>query len=141
VDSSESAGTGALLLLGVAAAGRTLGAGQDAARGEDQDMAVGELLLELTGEALLHTVETGQGRDGDKDDNSLLAVANLDLIKIQSQHASSRTNALDRFPSCSSEVNMYFGGAIGSPQLAFEKGVHFLADHRIEQLWEQDLER
>jgi hypothetical protein len=79
VDSSESAGTGALLLLGVAAAGRTLGAGQDAARGEDQDMAVGELLLELTGEALLHTVETGQGRDGDKDDNSLLAVANLDL--------------------------------------------------------------
>ena len=50
VDSSESAGTRTLLLLGVAAAGRALGAGQDAARGEDQDMAVGELLLELTGE-------------------------------------------------------------------------------------------
>lgn len=63
-------------------------------------MAVGELLLELTGEAgwdvswilecigrfsggrslpLLHTVETLKGWDGDKDDNSLLAVADLNL--------------------------------------------------------------
>ena len=40
---------------------------------------------------LLHTVETGQRGDGDKDDNSLLAVANFDLIKTQSQQASSRT--------------------------------------------------
>lgn len=40
---------------------------------------------------LLNAVETLQGRDGDKDDNSLLAVANFDLIKTQSQHASSRT--------------------------------------------------
>jgi len=40
---------------------------------------------------LLDAVEALQGRDGDKDDNSLLAVANLDLIKIPSQHASSRT--------------------------------------------------
>jgi hypothetical protein len=30
---------------------------------------------------LLDAVETLQGRDGDKDDNSLLAVANLDLIQ------------------------------------------------------------
>lgn len=51
VDSSESSRTGSLLLLGVAGAGRSLGAGEDAARGEDQDMAVGELLLELTGQA------------------------------------------------------------------------------------------
>jgi hypothetical protein len=79
VDSGESAGAGALLLLVVAAAGGALGAGKDAARGEDEDVAVGELLLELTGETLLDAVETGQGRDGDKDDNSLLAVANLDL--------------------------------------------------------------
>jgi hypothetical protein len=62
-------------------------------------VAVGELLLELTGETgadvswilerigiflgeslpLLHTVETLKGWDGDKDDNSLLAVANLNL--------------------------------------------------------------
>lgn len=40
---------------------------------------------------LLNAVETLQGRDGDKDDNSLLAVANFDLTKTQSQHASSRT--------------------------------------------------
>ena len=51
VDSSQGTRTGALLLLGVAGAGRALGAGQNAARGEDQDMAVRELLLELTGEA------------------------------------------------------------------------------------------
>lgn len=31
---------------------------------------------------LLDTVEALQERDGDKDDNSLLAVANLDLFKI-----------------------------------------------------------
>ena len=110
VDSSEGARAGTLLLLGVASAGRALGAGKDAARGEDQDVAVGELLLELTSETrtmsvynvlaidwedcflpLLDTVEARQGGDGDKDDNSLLAVANLDLFKIQSQHASSRT--------------------------------------------------
>lgn len=51
VDSSQSARTGALLLLGVAGAGGALGAGKDAARGQDQDVAVGELLLQLTGEA------------------------------------------------------------------------------------------
>lgn len=51
VDSSESSRTGSLLLLGVARAGRSLGAGEDTARGEDQDMAVRELLLELTGQA------------------------------------------------------------------------------------------
>jgi len=42
-------------------------------------MAVRELLLELTRQALLDTVEALQGRDGDKDDNSLLAVANFNL--------------------------------------------------------------
>lgn len=51
VDSGQSTGTGALLGSGVARASGTLGAGQDAAGGEDQDVAVGELLLELTGEA------------------------------------------------------------------------------------------
>jgi hypothetical protein len=63
VDSSQSAGAGTLLLLGVARAGRALGAGQDAARGEDQDMAVGELLLELTGQATMKELVFGQCRD------------------------------------------------------------------------------
>lgn len=89
MDSSQSARTGALLGLGVAGAAGALGAGKNAARGQDQDVAVGELLLQLTGQALLNPVEALQGWDGDKNDNSLLAVANLDL-KIQSQHASSR---------------------------------------------------
>lgn len=69
-------------------------------------MAVRELLLELAGQAklivsmvlltgetrgrkkknlpLLDTVEALQGRDGDKDDNSLLAVADFDLIRPES---------------------------------------------------------
>jgi hypothetical protein len=33
---------------------------------------------------LLHTVETLEGWDGDKDDNSLLAVANLNLFRSKS---------------------------------------------------------
>lgn len=51
VHSGQSARTGALLLLGVARAGGALGAGQDAARGQDEDVAVRELLLQLAGEA------------------------------------------------------------------------------------------
>jgi hypothetical protein len=53
VDGSECSGTGALLSEGGARAVGALGAGQNAARGEDQDVAVGELLLELTGESVL----------------------------------------------------------------------------------------
>ncbi len=106
VDSSQGAGTWALLGEGSAGAGRALWAWQDAAGSEDQDVTVGELLLELAGKTngtnqsidllvfrnmkvclpLLHLVETGKGWDGDKDDNSLLAVANLNL-RDQSQRA------------------------------------------------------
>lgn len=52
VDGGEGARAGALLLLGVARAAGALGAGEDAARSEDQDVAVRELLLQLTGEAV-----------------------------------------------------------------------------------------
>ena len=51
MNSSQSSRTGTLLLLGVAGAGGALGAGEDLALGDDQDVAVGELLLELTGKA------------------------------------------------------------------------------------------
>lgn len=51
MDGGQSAGTGTLLLLGVAGAGRALGAGEDTARSQDEDVAVGELLLQLTGQA------------------------------------------------------------------------------------------
>jgi hypothetical protein len=50
VDSGQGSGAGSLLREGGARAVGALGTGQDAARGEDDDMAVGELLLELTGE-------------------------------------------------------------------------------------------
>jgi hypothetical protein len=91
VDGREGARARALLGLGVARARRALGAREDAALREDEDVAVRELLLKLAGEALLDAVEALQGRDGDKDDNSLLAVADLDLA-INNQHASSRTS-------------------------------------------------
>ena len=52
MDRSERARTRALLSLCRAAAVAALRAGQDAAGGDDEDVAVGELLLELAGEAV-----------------------------------------------------------------------------------------
>jgi hypothetical protein len=51
VNSSQSAGTRTLLLLVGAGVDRALGAGQDAALSNEEDVAVRELLLELTGQA------------------------------------------------------------------------------------------
>lgn len=51
VDGGECAGSWTLLSLRCAAAVAALGAGENAARGDDEDVAVGELLLELAGEA------------------------------------------------------------------------------------------
>jgi len=107
VNGSEGSGTWSLLSLRGTGAVGTLWAGKDTAGGEDEDVTVGELLLELTGETvgrvswdsneerwgrgriipLLDSVETLKGWDGDKDDNSLLAVANFNLESDQSQHA------------------------------------------------------
>jgi hypothetical protein len=50
VNGGQCSGTGTLLSERCAAAVGALGAGEDTAGGEDQDVAVGELLLELTGE-------------------------------------------------------------------------------------------
>jgi hypothetical protein len=50
VDRSECSGTRALLGERCSGTVRALGARENAAGGEDQDMAVGELLFELTGE-------------------------------------------------------------------------------------------
>lgn len=52
VNGSQGSRAGSLLLEGVARAGRSLGARQDTARGQDQDVTVGELLLELTSETI-----------------------------------------------------------------------------------------
>lgn len=109
VDGGQSARAGALLVLGGARVGGALGAGQDAALGHEENVAVGELLLELAGKTslvvssrvvlievvffcwpvrvgrtggclpLLDLVEVGQEGDGDEDNDGLLAVADLNL--------------------------------------------------------------
>jgi len=87
VDSGQCSGTGSLLSLRGSGPVAALGTGKDSAGGEDEDVAVRELLLKFTGETLLHLVEALKGWDGDKDDNCLLAVANFNLNNDQSQHA------------------------------------------------------
>lgn len=52
-------------------------------------------------------MEALQGRDGDKDDNSLLAVADFDLIKTRESACELQDETLDRFPSCSSVEKLY----------------------------------
>lgn len=111
VDSGQSARTGALLGLVGARGDGALGAGQDAALSNEEDVAVRELLLELAGQTvggkkiqispivpglglkkksrlsrdvvlpLLDLVESLEERDRDEDNNRLLAVADLDLLE------------------------------------------------------------
>jgi hypothetical protein len=106
VDSGKSPGLGALLGLRSARAVGALGAGQNAAGSNDQDVAVRELLLELTGETadnvsacvvgargnlclpLLGLVPALEKGNGDEDDNRLPAVANLDLRILVSAYCS-----------------------------------------------------
>ena len=65
-------------LRGTAAVG-AFGTGQDAARGEDQNVAVGEFLFQLARQALLDLVEAGQEGDRDEDYDGFFAVADFDL--------------------------------------------------------------
>jgi hypothetical protein len=62
-----------------AAAVRAFGPGKDTAGSEDENVAVGEFLFELAGEALLDFVEAGKKRDGDEDYDGFFAVADFDL--------------------------------------------------------------
>lgn len=85
MNSGQGARTGSLLgLRGTAAVG-AFGTGKDATRGEDQDVAVGELLFELTGQALLDLVKAGEERDGNEDDDGFFAVADFDLEEVERQ--------------------------------------------------------
>jgi hypothetical protein len=79
VDGSQSARTRTLLLLRGSAAVGALGLGENAAGSQDDNMAVGELLLKLAGQALLDLVEAGEERDGDEDDDRALVVADFEL--------------------------------------------------------------
>jgi hypothetical protein len=56
VNGGESAGNWSLLLLGCAAAVGALWAGENTAGCDDEDVTVGELLLELAGEAVAFVI-------------------------------------------------------------------------------------
>jgi len=79
VNGGQCAGSWALLLLRCAAAVGALRARKDAAGSNDEDVAVGELLLKLAGETLLRLVPSRKQRNGDEDNNCFPAVANLNL--------------------------------------------------------------
>jgi len=79
VDGGECSRSWALLGLGCAGTVGTFWAGEDAALGKDDDVAVGELLFEFTGQSLLDLVEALEERNWDEDDNCLLSVANIEL--------------------------------------------------------------
>jgi hypothetical protein len=75
VDSSQSAGSWASLLL----ARVTSRLRHDTALSNEENVTVRELLLELTGESLLDLVEGLELRNGNEDNDSLLATTNLNL--------------------------------------------------------------
>jgi hypothetical protein len=79
VHRGQGSRTGTLLRLVGAAAVGALGAREDAAGCEDEDVAVRELLLQLAGQALLDFVEAGEERDGNEDDDGFFAVADFNL--------------------------------------------------------------
>jgi hypothetical protein len=53
--------------------------GHNTALGDEKDVAVRELLLKLAGESLLNLVEGLQLRNGNEDDDSLLATTEFNL--------------------------------------------------------------
>lgn len=83
VHGGQGSAAGTLLGLRIARAVGALGARQDAARGQDQNVAVRELLLQLAGQALLDLVEAAEERDGDEDDDRAFAVADFELFAMK----------------------------------------------------------
>jgi hypothetical protein len=75
----QRTGTRSLLCLGGAAAVGAFGTREDAAGSEDQDVAVGEFLFQLAGQALLDFVEALEEWDGDENYDGFFAVADFDL--------------------------------------------------------------
>lgn len=78
MDCSQCSGSRSLLRLVGAAAVGALWAGQDSARGNYDDLSVGELLLEFAGETLLNFVEAWEERDGHEDNDGFLC-GDIDL--------------------------------------------------------------
>ena len=81
MDSGQSSASRSLLSLRGAGSVGSLRLGQNSALSEDDNMAIGELLLKLAGQALLNLVEACEERDRDEDDNGTLSVADFELLK------------------------------------------------------------
>lgn len=81
----SSKGSGARTFLGLVrtAAVGALRPWENAAGREDEYVAVGKLLFELAGEALLDFVEAGEEGDGDEDYDGFFAVADFDLEEMR----------------------------------------------------------
>ena len=112
---------------------------------------------------LLDAVETGQGRDGDKDDNSLLAVADFDLIETRKVSMRAPGQSLGPLPvlflrsqfvrrhggrrPSPTTARPYSGEPLGAQHGAFTRGVELGGRRRSREplyfvhLWEQDLKR
>lgn len=76
VHGSQGAGPGAHLLL----AGAAGGLGHDAALGDKEDVTVGELLLELTGQTGVDTLGLLEDRHGNEDHDGLATSGNVQLL-------------------------------------------------------------
>lgn len=110
VNSGEGSGTRSL--LGDARPPRR--DGEDSAEGKEDNVSVGELLLEFAGKALLNFVELLEEWHWDKDDNSLLASTNLDLscaVELQGPKGSLQvTNLSLEIVQCLSDGRLQFRG-------------------------------
>ena len=86
---------------------------------------------------LLHSVETLEGWDGDKDDDSLLAVANFNLQDDQSQHASSicmvrsPSDSITTTPTTQYVFHLYLKYDIGRTSAGAELSVFFEAAFQL----------
>lgn len=76
----QGARAGSLLRLRGSAAVGAFGTGKDAAGGEDQHVAVRELLFQLARQALLDLVEARKEGNGHEDDDGFFAVADFNLL-------------------------------------------------------------
>jgi len=79
VNSLECTRTRALLRLVGAAAIAALGARENAARSNNEDVSLGEFLLEFTGEALLNLVPGREQRNRHENDNGLASRTDINL--------------------------------------------------------------
>lgn len=79
VHCGQGSRTGSLLRLRRSGSVGSLWLGEDTARRKEDDVSVGELLLEFSGQSLLDLVEVLKQRNGHEDDDCALVVAHFEL--------------------------------------------------------------